>query len=335
MPKTNHQKAKLLALLRLLFYESDERHPLSGPRLVQMLRAQGIAAERKSVYDDLEVLRGRGYDIQLERGRGYFLGGRLFQLAELKLLVDAVQSSKFITGRKSAELISKLEQLTSRAQASGLQRQVFVAGRVKSMNESVYYNIDAIHEAIGENRQITFSYFRYNVRREKELRHNGRLYRVSPYALLRSDENYYLIAYDSRSGEIRHYRVDKMSGIGRTERPRDGMEAYRTFDLARYAQLQFGMFRGPEQTVTLRCRDEMADVIIDRFGKEIALVPEEEGWFTCAVNVMVSPQFYGWLFGLGGGVQLTAPRSAVEGMRRQLGAAAALYGPQGAGESGG
>ena len=325
MAKGSNQKGKQLALLNLLFYNSDERHFLSGTQLVQMLRARGISAERKSVYDDIEVLRGRGYDIQLERGRGYFLGNRLFQLPELKLLVDAVQSSKFITARKSAELIGKLEKLTSRAQASGLQRQVFVTGRVKSMNESVYYSIDAIHEAISENRQITFCYFRYNVRREKELRHNGRLYRVSPYALLRSDENYYLIAYDSRSGEIRHYRVDKMTGIDLDEREREGMEAYRSFDLARYAQLQFGMFRGPEQTVTLRCRDEMADVIIDRFGKEISLVPEEEGWFTCNVPVMVSPQFYGWLFGLGSGVQVTAPQSVVDGMRRQLAEVGAGY----------
>lgn len=246
MAKTNHQKEKLLVLLEILRTESDETHPLVVPRLIEKLQARGIAAERKSIYDDLDTLRRKGYDIVLHRGKGYYLGEREFQLAELKLLVDAVQSSRFITAKKSNELIEKLERQTSIYGAQTLQRQVFVAGRVKSMNESVYYNIDAIHKAIGENRQITFRYFDYDQNLKKVFRHNGKRYRVSPYALLRSDENYYLTAYDSRAEQIKHYRVDKMVEINVTDRRRDGAEAYQSFDLGEYARIHFGMFKGEE-----------------------------------------------------------------------------------------
>ena len=232
MPKNNHQKEKMLVLLEILRTESDETHPLVVPRLIEKLQARGIAAERKSIYDDLDTLRRKGYDIEIHRGKGYYLGEREFQLAELKLLVDAVQSSRFITAKKSNELIENLERQTSIYGAQTLQRQVFVAGRVKSMNESVYYNIDAIHKAIGENRQITFRYFDYDQNLKKVFRHNGKRYRVSPYALLRSDENYYLTAYDSRAEQIKHYRVDKMESITQTGEKRLGQALFAGFDPA-------------------------------------------------------------------------------------------------------
>lgn len=326
MAKSSTQKGKLLQLLHILSVQSDEEHPLSVPQLVQLLAAKGIRAERKSVYDDIETLRALGCDIQLQRGRGYFLGERLFQLAELKLLVDAVQSSRFITAKKSAQLISKLERLTSAHQAQGLQRQVYVAGRVKSMNESVYYTIDAIHQAIGQNRQITFQYFRYDLRREKQLRHGGRRYQVSPYALLRSDGYYYLVAYDAGREEIRHYRVDKMVSIASSPLPREGLEAYQAYDLGQYTRIHFGMFRGREADVLLRCENRMADVILDRFGDQVSLVPDGPEHFTCSVRLAVSPQFFGWLCGLGGGVTLTAPRWAAEEMRQYLSEILAHYG---------
>lgn len=325
MAKSSNQKGKLIRLLQLLFTGSDEEHPLPVPQIIKQLEEQGTPAERKSIYDDIEVLRSLGYDIELQRTKGYYLAERIFQLPELKLLVDAVQSSKFITAKKSNQLIEKLEKLTSRYQGQELQRQVFVAGRIKSMNESVYYTIDAIHQAIGENRRIRFQYFKYTPTREKELRHNGKIYQVSPYALLRSDENYYLVAYDGDSDEIRHYRVDKMVSITLSDHRREGMEVYQSFDLGRYARLHFGMFRGKEAQVQLRCENRMADVIIDRFGDQVALVPDGPEHFTCVVELAVSPQFFGWLFGLGSAITIQGPDWVREDMRKQLDQVAEQY----------
>ena len=314
----NQHKEKLLLLLHIFQRESDENHPLSVPKLLDKLQANGILAERKSVYADVEILRKQGYDIVLQRGRGYYLGERNFQLAELKLLVDAVQSSRFITVKKSHELIHKLEQQTSAYGAQTLQRQVFVAGRVKSMNESVYYNIDAIHNAINEKRQITFRYFDYNICGRKVLRHNGAIYQMSPYALLCSDENYYLTAYDGKAQEIKHFRVDKMLDIQVTELSRDGEEIYESFDLGRYASIHFGMFKGEEREVLLRCKNCFSHVIIDRFGEAVHITPEDDSYFTALVQVAVSPQFYGRIFGLGNGVTILGPVDVARGMKEQL-----------------
>ena len=314
----NQHKEKLLLLLHIFQRESDENHPLSVPKLLDKLQANGILAERKSVYADVEILRKQGYDIVLQRGRGYYLGERNFQLAELKLLVDAVQSSRFITVKKSHELIHKLEQQTSAYGAQTLQRQVFVAGRVKSMNESVYYNIDAIHNAINEKRQITFRYFDYNICGRKVLRHNGAIYQMSPYALLCSDENYYQTAYDGKAQEIKHFRVDKMLDIQVTELSRDGEEIYESFDLGRYASIHFGMFKGEERDVLLRCKNCFSHVIIDRFGEAVHITPEDDSHFTALVQVAVSPQFYGWIFGLGDGVTILGPVDVARGMKEQL-----------------
>ena len=292
----NQHKEKLLLLLHIFQRESDENHPLSVPKLLDKLQANGILAERKSVYADVEILRKQGYDIVLQRGRGYYLGERNFQLAELKLLVDAVQSSRFITVKKSHELIHKLEQQTSAYGAQTLQRQVFVAGRVKSMNESVYYNICG----------------------RKVLRHNGAIYQMSPYALLCSDENYYLTAYDGKAQEIKHFRVDKMLDIQVTELSRDGEEIYESFDLGRYASIHFGMFKGEEREVLLRCKNCFSHVIIDRFGEAVHITPEDDSYFTALVQVAVSPQFYGWIFGLGNGVTILGPVDVARGMKEQL-----------------
>ncbi len=325
MPKNAHQKNKLLLLLQILQEESDEEHPISGPRLLQMLGERGIAAERKSLYDDIAARRVLGYAVQLQRGRGYFLGERDFQLAELKLLVDAVQSSRFIPAGKSGQLIKKLERLTSVHHARELQRQVYVTGRVKSLNESVYYSIDALHQAIGDDRQVRFRYYKYDRERQKVLRHGGSWYQVSPYALLRSDENYYLVAYDGRSREIRHYRVDKMVSLTQTDQPREGGDTYRSFDLGAYTRLHFGMFRGREADVTLRCENRMADILIDRFGADLSMAPDGPEHFTCMVHLAVSQQFFGWLFGLGPGIQLTGPEWAVRRLEEQLEQCLALH----------
>lgn len=326
MAKSGHQKQKLLALRQLLLTRTDEEHPMTIRQMVGELERWGIQAERKSLYDDLEQLRAFGLDVQCRKGRagGWFVGERDFELPELKLLVDAVQSSKFITRRKSDALIRKLEGLASVHQARQLQRQVYVAGRVKTMNESIYYNVDQLHAAVGARRAVSFRYFDYNSRKEKVFRREGARYTVSPCGLVWDNENYYLAGWDHGHGEVRHYRVDKMSDLTVTELPLEGTAAG-GFDMAGYAKKHFGMFSGTDVPVTLRCRESLAGVVLDRFGQEAMLVPGEDGFFTVTVAVVVSPQFWGWLFGLGSGVELVAPAWAAEEFRERLRDVARLY----------
>ena len=311
----NQHKEKLLLLLHIFQRESDENHPLSVPKLLDKLQANGIMAERKSVYGDVETLRNQGYDIVLQRGRGYYLGERDFQLAELKLLVDAVQSCKFITQRKSSELIRKLESQASVHQARQLQRQVYVAGRVKTMNESIYYNIDKLHSAIGEGKQIRFQYFQWTVEKKEALRRDGGWYCVSPWHLRWDDENYYLIAYDAEADRVKHYRVDKMKRITLLEAPRLGQERMARFDPAVYTRRLFGMYGGQPVRVTLEGENEMVGVLIDRFGKEVPVLPVDGARFQAFVDVAVSPQFLGWVAGLGGGLRIVSPEPVVQKMQ--------------------
>lgn len=320
MARGAKQKLKLPLLERALLRETDEDHPMTVQQLISTLEAHEVGAERKSIYDDMDALRELGLDVQSRKGKspGWFIGGRLFDLAELKLLVDAVQSCKFITRRKSDALIHKLESLTSRYQARSLQRQVYVSGRVKAMNESVYYNIDKLHSAIATGKSVTFRYFEYNVRKEKVYRREGRRYQVSPYGLIWDNENYYLAGYDHLHHEMRHYRVDKMAELAVTCLPRLGDDSCRDFDLSTYAQKHFGMFSGREAQVTLRCRNQLVGVVLDRFGQDVILVPDGDDHFTVTVRAVVSPQFLGWLFGLGSGAELLSPEWAVEAFRDQL-----------------
>ena len=326
MAKGAGQKQKLLVLQNVLLERTDEEHPISTQALIDTLAAQGIPAERKSIYDDMEGLRQAGLDIQSRKGKdpGWFVGQRPFQLPELKLLVDAVQSCKFITKRKSDDLIRKLEGLTSAHQARQLQRQAYVDRRAKTMNESVYYSIDKLHTALASGKAVTFRYFDYSVRKEKVFRRNGRRYTVFPHGLIWDSENYYLVGWDGTKKEVRHYRVDKMSELAVTcLRLENGEDLDRsTFDMAAYAAKHFGMFSGREGKVRLRCANTMVGVMLDRFGPEVILVPDGPDHFTLTVEAVVSPQFFGWLFGLGDGVVLTSPDWAVEDYRSRLRAAA-------------
>jgi len=324
MAKSSNQKTKLLHLYRILLRQTDEDHPISVPKIIDELAKYDIKAERKSIYDDLEALSDLGVDIQSRKGRtpGWFIGQRDFELAELKLLVDAVQSSRFITKRKSDTLIRKLEKLASTHQARQLQRQVYVDRRVKAMNESIYYNVDKLHAAIARNNAITFQYFDYDMKKEKVFRHAGALYRVSPYGLIWNNENYYLVAFDSASGQMRHYRVDKMTQIELTEEKREGGAE---FDVADYAQKHFGMYSGDEVTMSLRFRRSMVNVVLDRFGQDVMLIPDGEDHFTVTLPLVMSPQFFGWLFGLEDGVQLIGPPQAVEAYKAQISAVSELY----------
>ena len=323
MSKTHNQKTKLLHLARMLLRQTDEDHPLTVPQIIEGLARQDIKAERKSIYDDLEALRLFGLDIQSRKGKvpGWFVGEREFELPEVKLLMDAVQSSRFITQKKSDALIRKLEGLASSHQAGQLQRQVFVSGRIKVMNESIYYNVDKLHSAIAAQKAITFKYFDYDIQRRKVFRQEGKRYVVSPYGLIWNSENYYLVAFHHAYREMRHYRVDKMTEIVVTSLDRDGKDQYPDFQLAEYGQKHFGMYGGQEVRVTLRGRKDKAQLVWDRFGQDIILVPDGEEHFTVTLPVVISPQFFGWLLGLDGSVTLAGPREAVAAYRRRLNAA--------------
>ena len=323
MSKTPNQKTKLLHLARMLLRQTDEEHPLAVAQIIEALARQDIKAERKSVYDDMEALRLFGLDVQCRKGKspGWFVGDRDFELPEVKLLMDAVQSSRFITQRKSDALIRKLEGLASVHQAGQLQRQVYVSGRIKVMNESIYYNVDKLHTAIAGQKAITFKYFDYDIARKKVFRQEGKRYMVSPYGLIWNSENYYLVAFDHAHRELRHYRVDKMTEIVVTNLDREGREQHRDFQLAEYGQKHFGMYGGQELKVTLRGRRDKASLVWDRFGQDIILVPDGEDYFTVTLPVVISPQFFGWLLGLNGSITLAGPKEAVSAYRQRLAAA--------------
>ena len=330
MPKSEGQKLKLLYLADLLRRETDEDHALSMSDILSRLEELGVHAERKSIYSDIDTLRSLGYDIQLQRGRGggYWMASRAFELSELKLLVDSVQSSKFITHKKTASLIKKIETLASVHSAQLLHRQVFVKNRIKTMNESIYYNVDEIHNGISKNRKIRFLYFEYNVAKERQYRHGGAYYVVSPFAMTWDDENYYLVAYDSEAGIIKHYRVDKMEKISTLDEERDGQEVYQALDMAVYTRKTFGMFTGEEIKVQMRFENHLVGAVLDRLGSEVFIVPDGPAHFTVRTDVVVSPQFFAWVLGFGPQAQIVGPAHVVDSMKAHIGSVAALYGPQ-------
>lgn len=250
--------------------------------------------------------------------RGVYLASRQMELPELKLLVDAVQSSKFITEKKSQELIDKLTKLLSVHDSGQLKRQVFIKNRVKNMNESIYYNVDAIYEGIRNNRKITFTYWNWNSRKEMVTRHDGRPYVVSPWLLTWEDEKYYLAGYDERDNKIKHFRVDKMQQIKVQEEARVGSDLFKQMNQAAPQPQTFGMFQGRKETVTLQMENHLAGVAIDRFGKDVWMRPVGEQHFHVVVDVMVSNQFYGWVVGLGGGAKIIGPESVVKEYEKLL-----------------
>lgn len=321
MAKGSNQKLKLVYLIKILLEKTDETHSINMHEIISSLGAYGIEAERKSIYTDMETLRLYGMDIigeQENRTYYYHVGNRQFELAELKLLVDSVQAAKFITAKKSNELIKKIEGFASKYEAMQLHRQVYVAERVKTMNESIYYNVDKIHSAIASNLQIKFQYFQWNVKKEMELRRNGEFYIMSPWALTWDDENYYMVAYDSAENIIKHFRVDKMLKIEILKENREGKSTFKNFDMAVYARKMFGMYAGEEEAVKLLCENRFAGVMIDRFGKEITMVTVDEQHFTITVKVAISEQFLGWVFALGEGVKIIGPERVLSHVKNEV-----------------
>lgn len=320
MPKNQNQKQKMLYIKNMLERETDCEHGLSMADFLVRLKEIGIDAERKSIYDDIECLRASGMDIKLSRGKRftYYLDNRMFETAELKLLVDAVQVAKVLTIEQSRQLIKKIEQLTGIHEAKKLNRHVVIQGRNKTVNEDVYQAIDAIHEAIFANRKIRFCYFDWTVEKKKLLRHGGTPYEISPWALVWNDEQYYLVAYDHKSAMIRHYRVDKMIDVSVIDEEREGQKHFSDFRLDAYSNRVFGMFTAEEKRVTLECDNDMIGVIMERFGEDVMIIPYGENVFRVTVTVAVSTWFFSWLFGFGNKIRIISPDDVREEYRKKI-----------------
>lgn len=319
MSRGTNQKFKFTYLMKIMLEKTDDEHSLTMPQIMEELEKYDVTAERKSIYTDFQDMTEKfGVEIikeQIGRETYYHVGAREFELAEVKLLIDAIQSSKFITQTKSRELITKIKSFVSEHQAKQLQRQVYINDRVKTMNESVYYNVDDIHTAINQNKKIRFKYFKWDINKKLVPRHNGDWFIVSPWALTWDDENYYMVAFDDLDSKIKHYRVDKMMHISIEEEKRSGKEVFRNFDMAEYSKATFGMYQGQKAKVKIQFANYMCGVFIDRFGKDISFRPIDNEHSELHVDVNVSPQFFGWIFSLGKDVKVTGPSEVVEQMK--------------------
>ncbi len=321
MAKGTNQKKKIIYLMKILLECTDESNYLTMPQIIKKLETYDITAERKSIYSDIDALRDYGLDVVSHKEGNethYFIASREFEIAELKLLVDAVQASKFITSKQSEALIAKLKKQASQNEAKLLQRQVFVANRAKTLNKEILYSIDKIHMAISENYRIKFQYYDWNHKKRKVARHGGEFYEVSPYALSWVDENYYLIGYDNKAKLRKHFRVDRMLKLEVLQEIREGKEEFKDFNIATYSTQLFGMFGGKEEVVKLQFENRFANVVIDRFGKDTTMYPDGEEHFIIHVPVVVSNQFIGWVVGLGDGVTVLGPENVKDRIRVTL-----------------
>lgn len=322
MPKRANQKPKILYLLKMLMENTDEDHKLSTKKILDMLSAADIKAERKSVYSDIVELKQYGVDVICQRGPngGYYIGERDFELAELKLLVDSVQSSKFITKKKSNELIIKIEGLTNKYSAKELQRQVYVYDRVKTLNETIYYNVDALHNAISDNYKIAFKYYEYGIDKKRKLRNNGYDYIVSPYSLSFSDDNYYLIAHYPKYENLTHFRVDRMAEIRILDERNTNIKSVTNanFNLGEYMKKTFDMFSGETQMVQIECDNRLINAVIDKFGEDVSIRKSDDKHFLVTTNVNVSPTFYAWVFTFGDKMKIVSPGAVANEFKNSL-----------------
>lgn len=324
MAKLDGQRPKLLRLLSILQENTDPEHGLTMDEIIAQLDKYEIPAERKSIYADFDCLNDIGYKISMKKKQRkvtYRLvrGKNELNLSELKILVDAVQASRFVSRNKSRELIGKLAKLTSRHQAKQLQRQLYLSDRVKTINESGFKNIDKIYEAINNDRQISFNYLQWSIQKELVPHRGNKLYKLSPWTIAWVNDNYYLIAYDSEVEKIKHFRIDKMQNITMLDySPREGGEHFAQHDMSSYSERHFGMFSGQEYHVTLECENSLVGVIIDRFGKDVSIMKKDDDHFTATVKIYMSNQFIGWVVGLGGGIKVTGPDEVVEEMKKAV-----------------
>ena len=318
--RSNH-KFKFFYVMKIMLEYTDEEHYLTLSELMEKLTDYEITAERKSLYQDLNDLEMFGITVEsIRNGKNtcYHVIEKPFELHELKLLVDSIQSSKFLTVRKTNELIKKLETQCSIYERMKLDRQVFIQDRIKTMNETVYYSLDSINAGISENHTIRFQYFNWDINKQMQLKHDGSFYEVSPLALTLEDGNYYLIAYDEKTDMIKHFRVDKMLRISVTENERKGVRLFPDFDIANYVKKNFFMFKGEEQYVNIRLDNSKAGIFIDRFGKNIDFLKVDESTSELHLKVALSPHFFSWLFALGEGIKIVGPESALESAKKYI-----------------
>ena len=312
MPKSDNQKLKIFYILDYLEAHSNEKNPVRASDLIAMLdRQYNIRCDRKTVYSDIAALQQYGVDIVSLPGKngGYYIASRNFELPELKLLIDAVQSSRYLTEKKSRELIEKLCSQCNEQDAKLMRRTVLVSGRVKSMNETIYYNVDAIQEAIAQNRQITFRYFDWDFGGKRKYREKE--YLASPYGLCQDNENCYLLAFSGRHG-ITSYRVDRMSDIHLTEDKRIPCPELTGKALHDHANRLFQMYSGDALDVKMRFHRSLLNVVIDRFGKDTMLIPDGDDWFVFTVKVAISPMFLSWVLGFGAKAKILYPQSVID-----------------------
>ena len=312
MPKSDNQKLKIFYILDYLEAYSNEKNPVRASDLISMLDRQGgIRCDRKTVYSDIAALQQYGVDIVSIPGKngGYYIASRNFELPELKLLIDAVQSSRYLTEKKSRELIEKLCSQCNEQDAKLMRRTVLVSGRVKSMNETIYYNVDAIQEAIAQNKQISFRYFDWDFGGKRKYR--DKEYLASPYGLCQDHENCYLLAFSSRYG-ITSYRVDRMTDIQLTEEARISCPELTGKALHDHANRLFQMYSGDALDVKMRFHRSLLNVVIDRFGKDTMLIPDGKDYFNFTVKVAISPMFLSWIIGFGAKAKILYPRSVAD-----------------------
>lgn len=318
--KGKNQKLKLFTLNRILEEHTDDKHGLKMSRILDLLREHGIDAERKSIREDIEALQTLGVDVgtEGENAKLYKLFSREFELFEIKLLVDSIQTSKFLPQDKTNALVKKLMKLCSMHERRTLERQVIVSNRAKNLNTRIHYSMDKIHLAIAENKQISFKYFDYDIEKKRIYRKKGENYHLSPFAMIYTDDNYYLLAFDADKEEVRPFRVDRMESVNILKADRLGHEAYKAIDMSRYTNYTFSMYGGEIEHVTLQFQNRLMNAVIDRFGTDIHPRKVDKSHFEITVPVAVSQQFFGWLFGLGKMVRIVGPESVRQQMQKAL-----------------
>ena len=313
MAKSYHQKMKLLYLMKLFWEETDEQHVVSMKEMIEYLEKKKLRAERKSIYDDIEALKAFGMDIKNRREKpaGYYLDNRMLNMQDCKLIMTAVQSSPWPTGRKAKELVQKTASLCSRWNEPGSERQMYVIDRVKSMNESLYQNLEIFYEAIKRDVQVSFRYMTWKIGHNTQIRKTGKTCLISPWAVCKVGEEYYIIGYEAQKQRIKHYPVIKMAYIKLLEEKREGKESFEKLDLELFYERCFGEPGSPKTRVKFYMENHLLDGIMDQFGKDVWIRPEGDRHFIAIINVDVNERFFGWLSGLGMGARLLEPECVV------------------------